>query len=38
MSETLKLFIVLLPFIVLAFGGFVYFTAKHPPKNLEPGE
>lgn len=38
MNGPLEIFVLLLPLIVLAFGGFVYFTAKYPPKNLEPGE
>jgi hypothetical protein len=38
MNGPLELFVLLLPLIVLAFGGFVYFLAKHPPSNLEPGE
>lgn len=38
MNGPLELFVLLLPLIVLAFGGFVYFLATHQPKNLEPGE
>ena len=38
MSESLKLFLLLLPLIVLVFGGFVYLLARQPPKKLEPGE
>jgi hypothetical protein len=36
--KLLELFVLLTPLIVLAFGGLVYFTAKYPLKNLEPGE
>jgi hypothetical protein len=38
MNGPLELFVLLSPFIVLAFGGFVYFTAKYPPKCMEPRE